>query len=114
MGIDEQSFRGVHSPGFERAPGECEDLRIDEIPLHDGSTHGVLHCNGRGERRWLLYGHHRLRDCQRYGLEYGVRFVALPFSHRRYQQVYVAGECGRIEFGRLLPISFGIKRPQLC
>ena len=56
VSIDEKSLRCVHTPGVVRAPRECDDLRIDEVPIHNGVPHGLLHCKWGGERGCLLYG----------------------------------------------------------
>jgi hypothetical protein len=78
MCVNEQSFRSVHSPKFTRASRKCEDLGIDEIPIHDGIPHRLLHCKGRRECRWLLCGSRRLGTPN-------------TSRHRRREQMSVAG-----------------------
>ena len=80
MGVDEQNFRRVNLPGLMRASRECEDLRINEITVHDGIPYGLLHCEWRIECCWVLCRGRRLCDLPNL-VEYV--FEVRPFPHRR-------------------------------
>ena len=53
VSIHKKDLWRVYPPRHTRVLRECKNLRVDEIPIHDGIPHGLLHCKRRKEHRWM-------------------------------------------------------------